>query len=1464
MAVQTGSAGLLVSTAYYDPTKQENASNFGVQVDAPYTFSFWVKLPSLPPSGTASLLNLATEFPGGNTFLDLRVDSGGGIYLGCSALSLSATSAGGKFSAGSWHNITVTTNWTFGGYSGGIATYQWAYHVYVDGVEALSGSPSGQDSYATNWWSPMVPSLGDRATTGYFANLSAWQSILGSGDISALCGQYPSWLPVSATPFYEFEFSPFGAQTGLSRTAADGSWPATFYPLVVDPASGAVITSLGHYTVGNTGASTPFVLDSPPRFPLSRSHKRVSYAPRAQQYVGATGTFTSVATASVVGGRIASASGSAVFTASASEHVARTKAASDAGTIAGSASGFVRGLKQRPSSFGAFADVVSVVVVRQRGSVGFDTASFSAMASGVTIGDKSVTASSGARFFDRALSGGTWSRDAADSAEFNDQLTLRGILVFAIDTATFHGSSIGRSPYHASDSASFSDRVLGGLPTAPSAFSEAVFSDSAISRVPAVHVQRVQDSFRFLFTLATARDSSRFVVSSDIGLFSEVAESGGMIGYAVAATDGAFVLIETAQATFQRAYTEAPPGTKGRFGDTASAVVLRLRHVAATDSFRFADLTSSHAESLVSCVTTDIVAVIDLATEKRTSRPSATDSAKASGSAASKAVRANAAADSAAFSDVAAGVVEKNGAASTIVASDRADASVMLAGGVVIPGGDQSPGLRMVLWPAMSPEFPASFAESAEGVLVAATGVDPVIAWDGVASSAWQAGLSAPGSAVWMDGDGVGPIMGKRYAYVRWIDVRGNPSNLSQASDPLDLGGDGFVEDVTYSDTQVIVRSTAHGLSTGTAIRIGGVSGLPVVNGQWTITAIDADSFSLDGLVLSGGSYAGGGVWSAGVASVVYSNVPVPDDPKVARRQILRNLAGNASVFYVDIDTTDLSSTSFTSSRTDEQLAACVAVPMWFSDPQADEERLYRDQAYARRTPAANRYGLPPSWKCSLVAYSGRIWAAADRVYRTGNVSVTLDSVYVIGLGTNWSTALAGRLLYVDGADPRPIASVIVESQILVLETPYEGPSQVFAFYSIRPSPVERLLVYYSEPHLPEAWPPWNAFSVPETSDEITALFALKSFLYVAKERNLYKFAFREDPGRDGYAFPVARRGCVNERCFVPVEDACFILDEAGIYRFEKDQIDPISQDVQVLFKADSNTPYRIDWTTDRTLWHALHDPSRETVRWFVDFVGHPSLTMAVCYDYRRGFWWLERYPEAVTSSSLCVVSGYRQPTIGTTGRRVFCLGQGTLDGIAEGVAGTLAGTVTSADSLSLTDSNASFPSNLAGVPVAVIMGDGTIQSRVVSSNTSTTIVPVEPWDAVPDASASYQVGGVPWTWRSGWRRIADDEAENPRDLEFVFQPTRSTSSFGASLYYDHSQSPQVWPYDMDRDGISVKQDSTAITVDATSPRGYAIQRMSGHRDPYGFGNRYVSLELNGVQGLDPQRIFEIVINGAR
>lgn len=800
-----------------------------------------------------------------------------------------------------------------------------------------------------------------------------------------------------------------------------------------------------------------------------------------------------------------------------------------------------------------------------------------------------------------------------------------------------------------------------------------------------------------------------------------------------------------------------------------------------------------------------------------------------------------------AMSDLATAIHGGLGAATSFRFGDRADAVVLLPAGGGVPGGSTG-GMRTVLLPDVSGEFPYSFAETPSGLILIANGIDPMVRWDGLTGLADTAGIQAPARAIEFGGVGVGTITGRRVAYVRFVDRYGNFSNLSPVSNEVDFGTDGPIDDVTYAPATgaVTVRSAEHGRATGDAIIVEGVEGLALANGQWTITVLDADRFRLDGLTLTTGKYQQGGRWVYGIKMVGYGNVAAPTEPKVERRQILRNLDGNAEVFYVDIDTDDLASTAFLSAKSDEDLAAGVPVPLTTAD----------------ETPHANRFGTPPSHKAIVASHLGRIFAAGDVSYTRGNCQPVFGQRLIKGVGTAWRKSMVGRVIYMVGAaNAYEIADVDETNQDILTTQVVKDATGPFTSYAIRPPAGERRFVYFSEPALPEAWPPWNAISLPESSDEITGLMVKNSFLYVLERRHISKFTFQTDPSRDGFVFPSTNRGCVNNRCWVQIEDDCLMLDEVGIHRFDGQKSRPISAPIQNLFQQIGLGGLQVNWNADQRYWHAAHDAVRDTIRWFVAMTGGLYPRHAICYDYRRDRFWIEEYPFVMTSSTVSTI-GYRRSVAGSEARRVLCLGEGALDAVDAG--NGLRGEVTSAGPMSLTDSSAPFPPNLAGAPVSIASGKGVGQQRRIAANTADTLRIDRPWLTRPDGSSVYQIGGVNWTWQSGWFRFVEEESDNPRDVEMVFQPVKGDSSVNLRLFYDHADRPRAWARTIDSDGISLIDGMPEVTVDMTHRSGFVRHGDTGHREVRSHADRYVSVELSGVQAGEIHRVYQVTLNGVR
>ncbi len=93
----------------------------------------------------------------------------------------------------------------------------------------------------------------------------------------------------------------------------------------------------------------------------------------------------------------------------------------------------------------------------------------------------------------------------------------------------------------------------------------------------------------------------------------------------------------------------------------------------------------------------------------------------------------------------------------------------------------------------------------------------------------------------------------------------------------------GVITNVTNSAGLILITDVAHGLSTGNYAYIQGVLGVPAANGEWVVTVVSPDTFTLNGSVFAG-TYTSGGTWSRPyqIASV-YNTVAICRDLRWAQ-----------------------------------------------------------------------------------------------------------------------------------------------------------------------------------------------------------------------------------------------------------------------------------------------------------------------------------------------------------------------------------------------------------------------------------------------------------------------------------------------------------------------------------------------------------------------------------------------------
>jgi hypothetical protein len=790
--------------------------------------------------------------------------------------------------------------------------------------------------------------------------------------------------------------------------------------------------------------------------------------------------------------------------------------------------------------------------------------------------------------------------------------------------------------------------------------------------------------------------------------------------------------------------------------------------------------------------------------------------------------------------------------------------------------------LRAVIRDDLTPGYPLNIVPVFDGLVLMANGIDPMLRWDGQKLQAQVAGVPAPDEPigqVWLTGAFSNILMttttswsggqngtetintvisGENFdyfAYVRYYDEYGNFSDLSPISNPAITFIPGYSPSLPdgFGINSAFLYYTVDETAPATGVFYAGGQDITVYPPGDTVTVTNVQTFTvpeiiarflLFDVVLTPLGMQG----ASSVSQTTYVDVPLPDGPfaiKVVGRQILRNTAGQASTFYVDIDTQDLESTLFVSNNSDTDILGNTPVPLF------DE----------LGNSLANLNSFPPSWKSALAPFLGRVFAAVDGVYTDGHVLVTAGSNHVYGTGTRWPVTMAGRTLYVVGANSTYlIDSVDTVNQVLTLDSLYTDSSSLFAFYAIRPAPGEWRLVYYTQAGLPEGWPPIYALELQEDGDELTGLMALSSFLYILENRHIYRFTFKDDPATDGAVFLSSQRGCINQRCWVQAEDTAYMLDEQGIHAFTGGISQAISEPIQDIFRDDSPSPLRVNWDAPTTFWHACYSEVHATVRWFVAMTGSKYPRHAICFNYRQNRWWIEEYHRPVCSSTHANV-GIARVFFGMDHREMGCLNVGWTDGLRTPGA-TVRGTVGSSSATSLTDLGANFSPDSVNLAVFMTAGTSKGQWRRVVARSATRLDVLTPWLCIPRPGDEYVVGGIDYQWRAGWFRFSNDlEADNARDVEISFVPV-SVGTADLQLYYNHIEEPRPWTRDADGSILITAGDPVGI-VDLTQRQGRAILRLEGHLELNVSGDRYVSPEISGVQVEEPIRVFRITVNGA-
>lgn len=587
-----------------------------------------------------------------------------------------------------------------------------------------------------------------------------------------------------------------------------------------------------------------------------------------------------------------------------------------------------------------------------------------------------------------------------------------------------------------------------------------------------------------------------------------------------------------------------------------------------------------------------------------------------------------------------------------------------------------------------------------------------------------------------------------------------------------------------------------------------------------------------------------------------YSNVPVPTEGNVTTRQILRNTAGQFLVFYVDIETNNLFETEFSSTRTDEDLRLQEPVALFDSDLNLN---------------IANFHDVPPDDKPYISFYQNRLWLYGFIEYSEGNAQVTTGSTTVTIIGGRITDEFVDRLLYVDESDRSYLITDVDEvAQTLTIDSAYAGATDLWASYTVTPNRNRRHLLCYSEPGQFDSWRSEQNITI-ASSDDIddvgTGLVSTQSFLFILQRRHIYRLTYFRDPTIDGGIFLSARRGCVNNRCWISVDGFIYMLDDRGVYKFNGgDDVEEVTPPIQDIFYFDRpEGERRINWDAAR-LFHANHDRNDATLRWFVAFSGSKIPRHAICYNYVTPQWWIEEYPWPIGDSSL--LKGVNPiPVTASEAHRTFAVGIGTLDNLDQADGDTLV-QATSGGIRSITiDTDYTLPGDLDGVPIGITAGKGKHQTRNIVSVSGQEIFVDRPWDIKPDATSWARIGAIPYRWRSHWLRWNPTETEETRRITLSYRPSPD-ATVDLRLFEDYSEDPTTqhltWPINENAgSGVTTEKDDPNAVMDLSLDKGFSYLSLDSMRE-YGVWRKEVfAAELRGYSADKAVRVYAIDVEGA-
>lgn len=452
-----------------------------------------------------------------------------------------------------------------------------------------------------------------------------------------------------------------------------------------------------------------------------------------------------------------------------------------------------------------------------------------------------------------------------------------------------------------------------------------------------------------------------------------------------------------------------------------------------------------------------------------------------------------------------------------------------------------------------------------------------------------------------------------------------------------------------------------------------------------------------------------------------------------------RTLNGG-SIFYRGADIATGTGEPYVDSFSDTTLSGAFSVKY--------DDRIYRP--YTAGYPVKCRFGA---------LYKGRVFAGGVSLSAkrsVGNVTTT-NGAYTVTFTTAAHPTVdwIGRTFAVSGdVQTYILVDMNESSRVATLNLPYNGAGgsgQVYAVTDDR----NPLLVYYSEPLLPNNWPVQNSV-LGITSQDPSGVSGLKTAwdsLVVWTQTSVHRIL--GDTGSGFRAVPVGDgMGAFCNQTIVNVEGLLYWLGKDGIYKWGGDGSpssisNPVGDDFPQL--GIKRTIDRIN-VAQRDMAFGNYNPSEQVIRWWVALDGSTTNRDVIVYDLQTRTFSMDTADDATCATTVPDGSASYRTLVGNTQGSIFQLDLSTSDGVY-GIDRVLFLTSQTATTNTLTLTTSTLPTTnggIAGCPVVAVDAlDGTAYHYTAASNTSGAIVLTGP-SVIFTGGAQILVGSIYWRVRTG------------------------------------------------------------------------------------------------------------------